>query len=44
LQYKNGERADLLMGPLIAPLDGETIAELAAFFAAQPHLHRTDRP
>jgi cytochrome c553 len=44
MQYKNGERADMLMGPLIAPLDAETIAELAAFFAAQPHLHRTDRP
>ena len=43
-QYKNGTRADLLMGPLMAPLDETTIEELAAFFAAQPHLHNTARP
>ena len=43
-QYKNGSRADLLMGPLVAPLDETTIEELAAFFAAQPHLHNTARP
>jgi len=43
-QYKNGQRADMLMGPLMAPLDDATIEELAAFFAAQPHLHNTARP
>lgn len=43
-QYKNGSRADMLMGPLVAPLDETTIEELAAFFAAQPHLHNTARP
>ena len=43
-QYKTGARADLLMGPLVAPLDDTTIEELAAFFAAQPHLHNTARP
>jgi cytochrome c553 len=43
VQYKYGSRADMLMGPLIAPLDDATIEELAAFFAAQPHLHNTAR-
>jgi cytochrome c553 len=43
LQYKNGTRADMLMGPLMAPLDEAAIEELAAFFAAQPHLHNTAR-
>jgi cytochrome c553 len=33
MQYKNGSRADMLMGPLVAPLDETTIEELAAFFA-----------
>lgn len=42
-QYKSGKRVDMLMGPLIAPLDEETIEQLAAFFAAQPHLHDTTR-
>jgi cytochrome c553 len=42
LQYKSGERADLLMGPLVAPLDAETIAQLAAYFSAQPWLHGTE--
>jgi cytochrome c553 len=42
LQYKTGERADLLMGPLVAPLDAETIAQLAAYFSAQPWLHGTE--
>ena len=41
-EYKTGERADLLMGPLVAPLDDETIAQLAAFFSAQPWLHSTE--
>jgi hypothetical protein len=30
------------MNPLIAPLDEQTIEELAAFFAAQPHLYTTE--
>jgi cytochrome c553 len=40
-QYKDGTRVDLVMNPLIAPLDDATIEELAAFFAAQAHLHDT---
>jgi len=40
-RYKSGERVDLVMNPLIAALDEQTIEELAAFFAAQPHLHNT---
>jgi cytochrome c553 len=42
-QYKNGDRKDMLMGPLIAPLDDATIEQLAAFFASQPLLHNTGR-
>ncbi len=42
-QYKNGARADMLMGPLISPLDEETIEQLAAFFSTQSHLHSTGR-
>jgi cytochrome c553 len=42
-EYKDGGRQDLLMGPLIAPLDDTTIDELAAYFAAQPWLHGTER-
>lgn len=38
-QYKTGERADLVMGPMAAPLDQATIRELAAFFAAQTGLY-----
>lgn len=41
-QYKNGRRVDLVMNPLIAPLDEQSIEELAAFFAAQPHLYNTE--
>jgi cytochrome c553 len=41
-RYKDGGRVDLVMNPLIAPLDLETIEELAAFFAAQPHLYDTE--
>jgi cytochrome c553 len=41
-QYKNGSRVDLVMNPLMTPLDDTSIEELAAFFAAQPHLHNTD--
>jgi len=40
-QYKSGQRADLLMGQQVAPLDDATIAELAAYFSAQPYLHQT---
>jgi cytochrome c553 len=42
-QYKDGSRVDLVMNPLIGPLDEESIEELAAFFASQPHLHNTAR-
>jgi cytochrome c553 len=42
-QYKTGSRVDLVMNPLIGPLDAESIEELAAFFASQPHLHNTPR-
>jgi cytochrome c553 len=42
-QYKDGGRQDLLMGPLIAPLDDATLDELAAYFAAQQWLHGTER-
>lgn len=41
-RYKSGQRVDLVMNPLIAPLDEQTIEELAAFFAAQPHLYTTE--
>ena len=41
-RYKSGQRVDLVMNPLIAPLDEQTIEELAAFFAAQPHLYNTE--
>jgi len=40
--YKDGDRVDLVMNPLIAPLDEQSIEELAAFFAAQPHLFSTE--
>ena len=40
-QYKDGSRVDLVMNPLMLPLDETSIEELAAFFAAQPHLHDT---
>jgi cytochrome c553 len=42
-QYKRGARADLLMGPMLAPLDDQAIEELAAFYAALPGLHGTGR-
>jgi cytochrome c553 len=38
-QYKDGQRTDLLMGPMVKPLDDETIEQLAAFFSAQSHLY-----
>jgi cytochrome c553 len=40
-RYKDGSRADLVMNPLIGPLDEQSIEELAAFFAAQAHLFNT---
>ena len=40
-RYKSGQRVDLVMNPLIAALDEQSIEELAAFFAAQPHLYNT---
>jgi cytochrome c553 len=41
-QYKSGNRVDMVMNPLIAPLDDASLEELAAFFSAQAHLHNTD--
>jgi cytochrome c553 len=41
-QYKHGTRVDMVMNPLVTPLDEASIEELAAFFAAQPHLHNTN--
>jgi cytochrome c553 len=41
-QYKNGGRVDMVMNPLIQPLDDQSIEELAAFFASRPHLHNTE--
>jgi len=38
-QYKNGERADVVMAPMAAPLDEASIRELAAYFAAQKGLY-----
>jgi cytochrome c553 len=40
-QYKDGSRVDMVMNPLMGPLDETSIEELAAFFASQPHLHDT---
>jgi cytochrome c553 len=40
-QYKDGRRMDLVMNPLVAPLDEQSLEELAAFYASQPHLHNT---
>jgi cytochrome c553 len=40
-QYQTGQRADLLMAPLVANLDDATVSELAAYFSAQPHLYQT---
>jgi cytochrome c553 len=42
-EYKDGQRNDMLMGPLASMLDAEAIEDIAAFFAAQPHLHNTPR-
>jgi cytochrome c553 len=42
-QYKDGSRVDLVMNPLMVPLDEAALSELAAFFASQPHLHNTEQ-
>jgi cytochrome c553 len=42
-QYKDGRRADMLMGPLASTLDDAAIEDIAAFFAAQSLLHNTPR-
>src|SRR5687767_5600476 len=34
-QYKDGSRVDMVMNPLMGPLDETSIEELAAFFASQ---------
>lgn len=41
-QYKNGKRVDMVMNPMAAPLDEQSIEELAAFFASRTHLYSTD--
>lgn len=41
-QYKQGTRVDMVMNPMVAALDEQSIEELAAFFAAQKQLHNTD--
>jgi cytochrome c553 len=35
-EYKNGKRKNPIMGAQAAPLDDQDIADLAAYFAAQP--------
>jgi cytochrome c553 len=40
-QYQTGQRADLLMAPIVASLDEAAIENLAAYFSAQPYLHQT---
>jgi cytochrome c553 len=37
-QYKTGARRDPIMEPMMSELDAEAIAEIAAFYASQPHL------
>lgn len=43
LQYRNGAREDSVMAPLVSSLDEDTLAEIAAFYAAQPGLYQTGR-
>ena len=40
--YQTGERQDMIMAPLVAGLDTQSVAELAAYFAAQPQLFTVD--
>ena len=42
-QYRSGARVDLLMGPMIGPLDDAALDELAAFYSMQPGLHVTEQ-
>lgn len=42
-QYQRAERSDPVMGPLVSQLDAATIAQIAAFYAAQPGLFQTPR-
>lgn len=41
--YQTGERQDMIMAPLVAGLDEQSVAELAAYFAAQSQLYTADR-
>ncbi|MDX1563648.1 MAG: c-type cytochrome [Gammaproteobacteria bacterium] len=41
LQYKNGERMDSVMAPLVAALDDETIERIATYYASIPGLYST---
>jgi len=43
LQYKNGERTNIQMAPMVSTLDEDTLAEIAAWYAAQEGLHPTGR-
>jgi cytochrome c553 len=38
-QYRQGGRADLVMGPMIGPLEEQDIQDIAAYFAALPGLY-----
>ncbi len=40
-QYKSGTRSDVLMGPMVATLDEEALAAVAAYFASLQGLHVT---
>lgn len=42
-QYRDGTRADQVMGPLAAALDDATIAQLAAYFASLEGLETTSK-
>jgi len=42
-QYQSGERSNGIMAPLVAALDENTLAEIAAFYAAQDGLYQTGR-
>lgn len=43
LQYQQGDRAAPVMAPLVGQLDGETLEQIAAYYAAQEGLHPTGR-
>jgi cytochrome c553 len=40
-EYQNGKRQDPVMGPLVASLTAQDVADLAAYFAAQQGLYTT---